>query len=306
MIGSTRYIAGMEIQRQTTLAAEISKLQQSVSSNNRLTAASDDPKAAARIADIRQVQADNAIWLRNVDTGAGIAAAADKSLDSLATAMQRAKELMIGGVNDTNANVDRAQMATELRAIAVQITAISQNRDPNGQPLFPAGNPLAIPVGGGMSLPATGSSEEIFGKVKTAQGDRSIAEILTSAASALELGADGKLAYTDADGSTVDADGKPLEMTRTEALQAGLAAINTADDHVASMQTAQGLRAQRFDDMKAAIKSEGNNLSIERSSLEDTDLTYAVAAYQAKNLALTAAQTMFAQTHKNSLFDLIG
>jgi len=306
MIGSTRYIAGMEIQRQTTLAAEISKLQQSVSSNNRLTAASDDPKAAARIADIRQVQADNAIWQRNVDTGALIAGAADKSLDNLATAMQRAKELMIGGANDANANIDRVKIATELRAIATHITSISQNNDPNGHPLFPAGNPLAIPVGGGMSLPATGSVEEIFGKVKTEQGDRSIADILTNAASALELGADGKMGYTDADGNTVDADGKPLEMTRAQALQAGLAAINAADDHVASMQTAQGLRAQRFDDMKADLKAEGSDLTIERSSLEDTDLTYAVAAYQAKNLALTAAQTMFAQTHKNSLFDLIG
>ncbi|PZU11548.1 flagellin-like protein [Sphingomonas sp.] len=306
MIGSTRYTASVEIQRQTSLAAEISKLQQSVSSNKRLTAASDDPKAAARIADIRQNQADNTVWKRNADIGAGIAASADTALKSLSSLTQRAKELIIAGANDTNANLNRTQIAAELRSIAGEITALSQSKDPNGQPLFPTGDPLQIPVSNGRSLPATASATEVFGTVKTAQGDRSMVDILNNAAAALELGPDAKLPYTDADGNTTDADGNPLEWTQTEALAASVAAIGNADDHVLSVQTDQGIRAQRFDTEKASLSSGGDDMTVERSSLEDTDLTYAVAAYQAKSLSLQAAQTMFAQTHKNSLFDLIG
>lgn len=306
MIGSTRYTAGVEIARQTSLAAEISKLQQSISSNQRLSAASDDPTASARIADIRQSQADNAVWLKNVNTGAGIAAAADTALTSLSTMMVRAKELIIAGANDTNANVDRAQIATELRSIAAQVTTLSASRDPNGRPLFPAGDPLLIPVATGQSIAATTSAKTLFGAVPTEHGDRSIADILTFAAGALEAKMEDDVPYADIDGNTTDIDGNPLVMTRAQALSYSVASIGAADDHAAAAQTDQGLRAQRFDDAKDILGSVTDDLKVERSGLEDTDLTYSVAAYQAKNLALQAAQTMFAQTHRKSLFDLIG
>lgn len=306
MIGSTRYTAGVEIARQTSLAAEIAKLQQSVSSNQRLSAASDDPTAAARIADIRQSQADNAVWLKNVNAGAGIASAADSALSSLSTMMARAKELIIAGANDTNANADRVQIATELRSIADQVTMLSNSKDPNGQALFPTGDPLLIPVSAGQRMAATSSATSLFGTVPTEHGDRSIAEILTFAADALSADQGDDIPYADSNGNTTDLDGNPLIMTRAQAITYSVASIGAADDHASAAHTDQGLRAQRFDDAKDLITSGNDDMKIERSGLEDTDLTYAVTAYQAKGLALQAAQTMFAQTHQKTLFDLIG
>lgn len=306
MIGSTRYTAGVEIARQTSLAAEIAKLQQSVSSNQRLSAASDDPTAAARIADIRQSQADNAVWLKNVNAGAGIASAADSALSTLSTMMARAKELIIAGANDTNANADRVQIATELRSIADQVTMLSNSKDPNGQALFPTGDPLLIPVSAGQRMAATSSATSLFGTVPTEHGDRSIAEILTFAADALSADQGDDIPYADSNGNTTDLDGNPLIMTRAQAITYSVASIGAADDHASAAHTDQGLRAQRFDDAKDLITSGNDDMKIERSGLEDTDLTYAVTAYQAKGLALQAAQTMFAQTHQKTLFDLIG
>jgi flagellar hook-associated protein 3 FlgL len=306
MIGSTRYTATLEMARQNALSADISKLQQSISTNNRLTAASDDPKAAARISDITQIQSNNTAWLSNISTGASIAATASSTLSTLSTAMARAKELIIAGSNDTNANVDRAAIATELRSIADQVTQLSQSKDPNGQPLFPTGSPLLIPVANGQSMAATGSATDIFGTVGTDHGNRSIADILTFAASALEAGKDDDIPYTDANGNTTDVDGNPLVMKQSEALTYSVASINGADDHVNSAQTEQGLRAQRFDDAKDTIDGNNTNLAIEKSTLSDTDTTTAVTDFQAKSLALQAAQTMFAQTHKSTLFDLLG
>lgn len=306
MISSTRYTSSLEIQRQGNLASEIAKLQQSISSNNRMTAASDDPQAAARVSDIRQTQTDNTAWLRNITTGAGIAATADTALKSLTNVMQRAKELIISGSNDTNANVDRAAIATELRSIADQVTTISNSKDPNGQPLFPTGSPLLIPVANGQSIAATSSATDLFGTVATEHGTRSITDILNFAASSLEAGADDDVPYTDANGETTDVDGNPLVMTRTEALTYSLTSISGADDHVNAAQTDQGLRAQRFDDAKDLIDSDNSDLAIEKSALSDTDTTTAVTEFQAKTLALQAAQTMFAQSHKSTLFDLLG
>lgn len=306
MIGATRYQASLEIQRQSSLAAEISKLQTSISTNQRMTAASDDPAAAARVSDIRQIQSNNATWLKNITTGAGIAATADTALSTLSTTIQRAKELIISGANDTNANVDRTQIAAELRSIADEITTLSNSKDPNGQPLFPTGSPLLIPIANGQSIAATASAKDIFGSVTTEHGTRSIADVINFAASALEAGPDDKIPYTDANGETTDANGDPLTMTRAEALTFSVSSINAADDHVGTARTEQGLRAQRFDDAKSLIDSGNDDLKIERSSLEDTDTTAAVTSFQAKQLALQAAQTMFAQTHKSTLFDLLG
>jgi flagellar hook-associated protein 3 FlgL len=309
MIGSTRYTASLEVRRQAALSADITRLNTSITSKQRLSAASDDPKAASRISDIRQLQADNAAWTRNVDIGAGIAKAADNALTSLSTMVQRAKELIIAGSNDTNANVNRADIAAELRSIAGEITALSQTRDPNGQPLFPAGDPLNIPISNGRSIAATASSKQVFGTVATAQGDRSIADILTFAADALGLDfadPEAKLPYTDKDGNTVDANGEPLTMTRAQAIAASVTNIGQSDDHVLAMQTDQGIRAKRFDDEKTGITAGNLDLTEERAGLEETDLPSAITEYQGKSLALQAAQQMFAQTHQKSLFDLIG
>ncbi|QJU56869.1 flagellin-like protein [Sphingomonas sp. AP4-R1] len=306
MIGATRYQSSLEIQRQSNLAAEISKLQTSISTNQRMSAASDDPAAAARVSDIRQIQSNNATWLKNITTGAGIAATADTALSTLSTTIQRAKELIIAGANDTNANVDRTQIAAELRSIADEITTLSNAKDPNGQPLFPTGSPLLIPVANGQSIAATSSAKDIFGSVTTEHGTQSITDVINFAATALEAKVDDKIPYTDANGETTDVDGNPLTMTRAEALTFSVSSINAADDHIGTARTEQGLRAQRFDDAKSLIDSGNDDLKIERSSLEDTDTTAAVTSFQAKQLALQAAQTMFAQTHKSTLFDLLG
>ena len=72
------------------------------------------------------------------------------------------------------------------------------------------------------------------------------------------------------------------------------------------MRTDQGVRAGRFDQAKDDLDSSGENLSVERSGLESTDLTYALSEFQSKQTALQAAQTLFAQSNRTSLFDLLG
>jgi flagellin-like hook-associated protein FlgL len=66
------------------------------------------------------------------------------------------------------------------------------------------------------------------------------------------------------------------------------------------------VRGQRFDDAKQVLQQNGDSLIEERNGLEQTDLTYAISEAQAKQLSLQAAQALFAQTNKSSLFDRLG
>jgi len=284
MISSTRYRALAEINRQTDLSRQIAKLQASVSSGKRLDKASDDPDAAQRISEIRQTQADQVVWTNNANMGTSISSAVDSKLGSVSDALDRAKELVLSGRNDTTSLTDRAAIASELRSIAADLDTYSKANDPTGAPLFPTTTPLDIPVSDTLSLPATASRNAVFGNVTTSSGVQTLQQILNDAATAVE-------------GSSV---------TRAADIQTSLDAIDAGSGHITQVRSDQGVRAARFDEAKDALDASGQDLSEERSGLESTDLTYALSEFQAKQTALQAAQSVFAQANKTSLFDLLG
>lgn len=284
MISSTRYRALSEINRQTDLSKQIAELQQSVSTGKRINKPSDDPDAASRIAEIRQTQADQAVWTSNTNMGRSIASAVDTKLGSIGDMLNRAKELVLSGRNDTTSLADRASIANELHSIIVDLNSASTASDPTGAPLFPTGAPLSIPVSDSLKLPATEQRSNVFGSVTTANGTQTLQQILSDAATAIQ--GNGATRATD--------------------IQTSLDSIDAGSAHINQVRADQGVRAGRFDQAKADLDSAGEDLSVERSGLESTDLTYALSEFQSKQTALQAAQTLFAQSNKRSLFDLLG
>ena len=284
MISSTRYRARAEINRQTDLSREIAKLQESVSTGKRITKASDDPDAAQRISEIRQTQADQVVWTNNTNMGTSISSAVDTQLGSIYDMLNRAKELVLSGRNDTTSTNDRTAIATELRSIIADLDSAGSANDPTGAPLFPTGTPLSIPVSDTLSLPATAKKDEVFGNVTTSKGTQTLQEILEDAATAVEGNA----------------------ATRGSDIQLSLDAIDGGAGHITQVRTDQGVRAARFDQAKDDLDSNGEDLAVERNGLESTDLTYALSEFQSKQTALQAAQTLFAKTNRSSLFDLLG
>lgn len=285
MIVSTRYRALAEIHRQSDLSSQIAKLQQSVSSGKRISTPSDDPEASSRIAEIRQSQADQIVWRSNTSMGTSIAAAADTRLSAVAEALDRAKELVLSGRNDTTSPIDRAAIATELRSIAADLNATQSATDPTGAPLFPDTAPLMIPVSDTLALPATASRSAVFGSVTTANGTKSLNDILNDAATAIESGDTA---------------------TRYDDVQASLTELDAGASHMVRARADQGVRAGRFDIAMDELDTRDENYSEERLGLESTDLTYALSEYQQKQVSLQAAQTIFAQSNRTSLFDMLG
>ena len=284
MISSTRYRAVSEINRQTDLSKQIAQLQESVSTGKRLSAASDDPGAAQRISEIRQSQADQVVYTNNANMGTSISSAVDSSLGSISDLLNRAKELVLNGRNDTTSSTDRNAITQELQSIITSLNSVSTANDPTGAPLYPTADPLRIPVSDTLSLPATARRDEVFDSVATAGGTKSLQQILGNAIAAVN-------------GNSA---------TRATDVQTSLDAIDAASAHITQIQTDQGVRGQRFDAAKEALDASGEDLTVERNGLEGTDLTYALSEFQSKQTSLQAAQTLFAQTNKSTLFDLMG
>jgi len=285
MISNTRYHLQAEISRQQKLAAEIARAQSDLSNETRLQRASDDPTASARVADIRRAQANEAVWARNVDTASALATRADATLTSVADALDRAREIVTLANSGTYNETDRATFAIELRAMADEIATLAQTQDSRGQPLFPDGDSVAVPIGPGLFVSPSLSKDGVFTNVQTSSGPRDLAQILYDAADAMELS-------------------DPVQRETLGA--AALDDIVNAVDSIAVARGDQGVRAARLDSARERFASSGLVLAEERSNLEDTDITATVAKLQAKQLSLEAAQAVFARINKQTLFDLLG
>ncbi|MET0269976.1 MAG: flagellin [Sphingomonas sp.] len=286
MIGATRFRMTAEINRQTKLASDISRSLTDISSETRLRAASDDPGASARVADIRRKQANETAWATNADTAAAVATSADTTLKLVSTGLDRARELVLAGASAGASASDRASYAAELRGIVEDFAGFAKQTDSRGLAIFPEEPPLDIPVGNALALPATVSRAEAFGGVPVAGGGTTdLASILNAAAAAMTL--------PDAD-------------ARKAALTASVGVIETATSRVADVRAQQGRRAAQFDTVRDQLASSSVDLQEERGALEGTDIPATVAKLKAKMLTLEAAQAAFAQINKQTLFDVLG
>lgn len=284
MAGITGYRLTTEINRQLRLSTAIARAQSDISSSKRLQTASDDPAAWARIAVIKRLETNQKAWLSNVDTAAAMAEQVTSVLDGLSNSFQRAGELMVSANSATTKDTDREAIAQELLGIADDIDAAATTVDSRGLPLFPADEPLPIPISRVLQITATDSKANVFDSVTTAAGVTSLSQILRDAAAAIVL--------------PDEAQRKTDSATANDAVQAGITKIT-------ALIGQHGVRAGRIDDIKEQLVTNASALEEERGALEGTDISATVAKLQADLLSLQAAQAIFARINQSTLFDLL-
>ena len=278
MITGTRHRLTLEINRQTRIANEIARGQAEIATGKRILAPSDDPIGAAPASQIARTEASEQTWLRNIDTASALAARSDTVLTSVALSLERANELMVAASTDTLSDANRATIATELREIANELTALRETRDPRGEPLFRTNAALEIPVSAGVRLAPVADRASIF--------DAPV-DVVASINAAVT-------AITD-----------PDPVARRTASQAALSTIGQAVNQIATARADQGVRANRLDALREALLSSAVQLEEERSNIEGTNIPEVIARLESRRVNLEAAQAIFARLNKSSLFDLI-
>jgi flagellar hook-associated protein 3 FlgL len=285
MINGTGYRATQQIAQQQKLSQQIARVQSDISSGKRILVASDDPVAAARVAQIRQAQADQAAWTRNVNTAQSLASQVDTSLTGIAAVFNRVKELTLAGASESVSSNDRQAMVQELNSLNTTLNNYAAAATPTGQNLFPTDAPVLVSVSDTLHLPATAQRSDVFDGIPLSHGGMgTLSSIITAAAAAI---------------ATDDV------ATRRAAADISLADVSSAVSHVSAQQSAQGLRAAQLDAAETTLVNNGTDLAGERSSLEDTDVASAVLRLNAKTLSLQAAQASFARVNRNTLFDFL-
>jgi flagellar hook-associated protein 3 FlgL len=275
MINATGNRMTQEIARQSRLAQAIADKQAQVSTGKRLQRASDDPGATARLATLTRAQATDAARAANIDVGVALTAQADSQLRSMADLLTRAKELTLAAANSSTAPADRATIATEITALAEEIDSLSLARTASGEPLF-ASTARAIRFDDGV----------VFAPVPTR-------------AAAFEIGGVA-ISQSLRDTATAIAAGNGAQIV------ASLTVVDGAVNYVADVAANVGLNAARLDRLREAGAARAITISEERSGLEDTDLSAAIAELNGMTLTLEAAQAAFARINRRTLMDFLG
>ena len=264
-----------EIARQSRMASQIANKQAQVSTGKKLQRSSDDPAAAARISDLLRAQTNDGARGRNISLGISMAAQADGQLRNMSDLLVRTQELAISAASTGLSPSDRATIALEIRAMADEIDAMASVKSPTGEALFSNGTANLFRFDDDIAFAPVPSRQEIF-----EAGGVAVSEIMRDAASAIAAG------------------DKPL-------MGVALIAVNGAINHAADAQAAIGVNAARLDRMQEQAAQRGISISEERSKLEDTDLSSAIAELNGMTLTLEAAQGAFARINRRTLMDFL-
>ena len=275
MINATGNRMTAEIRRQTSLADTISRLQKQISSGVRIDRPSDDPVAAARVDVIGRAQANSKAWETNLDTGLSLNSQADTAVTGMADRMALARELVLAGSNGTLAQTDRNTIAAQLDGIADELDGLVTRKSANGQPLFAPGTALSVRYDENTVFAPVPSQAQVFDV-----GGVSLSQMVRDAATALRSGS-------------------------APAIGASLTTLDTGVTKTADALGDIGQRGRRLQSLQEASRAHDIDLASERTDLEATDISEAVAKLNAQTLTLEAAQAAFARINRRTLLDLL-
>ena len=264
-----------EIGRQQRLADQLERTQIQISTGKKLQRMSDDAVAARRIATIGKTQASMESWAANINSATALASQADGVLKAASSLMTRARELTVAAASDGMSPTDRATVAAEISAIADELDALAATRDANGEPLFASGAARVMRFDSDVSFAPVPSAADVF-----VSGGNALSTGLRDAAAAV--------AASDRAG-----------------MDAALVTLGNSIAHVADANASLGLSLGRLERVGDALAGRGIALADERSMVEDTDLSVAIAQLNAQDLTLGAAQAAFAKINRQTLFDLL-
>ncbi len=276
MINATGNRMMREIHRQSRLSGDVADLQIQISAGKRIQRASDDPVAAARVANIRSRQSDGTAWSRNVSLGTALTDQADTALASASNLLARAQELTLSAANPTANASDRATFAIEMTAIADEIDVLSNSKSALGCALFSTAAPMAMRFDKDTVFAPVLSRSTAFEVAGTA-----ISTQLRTAGTAIAIGNVSQIATSLTD-------------------------VKASIDHVANVHAEIGINAARLERLRDAQAGNSISLAAERSMLEDTDLTSAIAKLNGQTITLEAAQAAFARINRRTLIDILG
>lgn len=290
--------------RMSAIQSLIQRLQTQISTGKKLIDPSDDPVAAARVAQIQRSMDDNTQFMRNIDTVTSRLSLADGTVESMSNSIIRVQELALNAANGTLTNGDRQNIAAELDQVIDGMMALANTRDAGGDYIF-----------GGTLSDVAPYAKDMMGAILW-QGGASTASIAIGPDTVVRAGerGDDVLTVPGATGDTFAllaefrdllSQPTPLTAIETERYAALLTGLQGTVSHLNDMRATFGGRLNTIEAENVRLKDVETALTVSKSNLESVDVAEAITEMQSALLILKASQQSFAQVKSLSLFDVL-
>lgn len=134
-ISTAQYYATQAAQYQRNYSKTVATANEA-SSLQRINTAADDPIGAGRLLKLGQQAAVLEQYQGNIDSTKSALTVQESTLNSITTALQRAKEIGLAANNGIATDADRKAYAAELGQIQQQVLGLMNSKDANGNYLF--------------------------------------------------------------------------------------------------------------------------------------------------------------------------
>ncbi|UGB38773.1 flagellar hook-associated protein FlgL [Frateuria soli] len=149
---STNWMQQQSVNTMMDRQGDLSGIQTQMGTGKRINQPSDDPVGAARAVELTHLGADTAQYQRNITSANARLGLEDQTLSSVSKVLDRIRTLTLQGMNATQTDESRGDIAAELVQLRGQLLGIANSKDSQGDYLF-AGNrtgaePFASQAGG--------------------------------------------------------------------------------------------------------------------------------------------------------------
>ena len=272
------------------------KLQQQLSTGQKLQQPSDDPLAATQIMKFDRVLARTGQFRENIAVSERRLSYEETTISSVVTSLQRVQEIGIRGNSDSLSDNDKQILASELEEILDHLTALMNTQDAQGEYMFAGYRGKTQPY----VLNTAGTAYEY-------QGD--------SGARFLDIGENSTIQATDP-GSEIFGDSGDNVLNWILDLKNALASgtdtsvaaenINRWYEHIVNQQAKLGSRLRVLESQELNLADLEMFTESTRSQFADTDYYEAISRLSLESTALQAAYQSFGKVQQMSLFNYVG
>jgi flagellar hook-associated protein 3 FlgL len=279
---------------------DVFRTQQQLSSGKRINTPSDDPAGAAQLVSLSDSLDLNRQYQRNIDSVRARLELEDTMLGSVTESLQRARELVVQGLSDTNSQQDRSAIALEIRQLTDEVMGYANQVDGTGEFLFGGfqGQSAPFSTDGAGNFSYSGDQGQRFIQVgatrQIADGDPGLDVFMKIPAA----GGGYEDIFTTLYNLATD-----LEADVPD--PASLGQIDNAMDNILGFRATVGARLNAVDRQETSNLSLIEQLESARSIIEDLDYAEAASRLNLQSVTLQAAQQAFIKVQNLNLFNFL-
>jgi flagellar hook-associated protein 3 FlgL len=271
-----------------------------LASGKRINNPSDDPIGAAQLVGLSESLKVTEQYQKNIDHARSRLELEDAALGSVGNALQRARELAVQGLNDTNGAQDRAAIAQEIRQLTDEVLGLANRKDGAGEYLFAGFQ--------GQNAPFSHDGSGNFSYAGD-QGQRQVQVGPARQVADGDSGLDVFMKVPAAGGGFEDVFSTLYKLAtdlEANAPNAGsLDQIDAAMDHLLGFRATAGARLNAIDSQATINGALLEQLNATRSNIEDIDYAEAASRLSQQSVTLQAAQQAFVKVQNLSLFNFL-